>query len=151
MRREFGLHDVAALPAELNRFHMLHSPIAYLTADKQIRDRHYDEEHADPAPGSLPIGKRFKIRWPVAPGERDSNGDQGQPKEEKNWDCDEYQQTYVWIIDTPTDVNRKKKQPGAACQRDQRHAQHGDPVAGQQNEYALVRLIAHLFRPASRI
>jgi hypothetical protein len=122
MRCEFGLHDMAALSAELHRFHVLYRAVAYLASNQEIRHRHDYEEHANPAPGLLPIGEPGETDRPPPPRERDPDWNQCQPNEEKDRDGDEQEQTDVGIVDMPLGVNRQKKEPGAARQRDQHHA-----------------------------
>ena len=59
MGGEFGFHNVAALPAELRRFHVLHSAVCALCSDDDVCGGGYREENGQfPNVGSTVAGSK---------------------------------------------------------------------------------------------
>src|SRR4051795_10408429 len=67
MRCEFRLHHVAALTAELNGFHVLHSLVGHLAADKDIDKGHCCEKQTRSPPPVSSTGRPLEPTGPTAP------------------------------------------------------------------------------------
>ena len=147
MGGELGLHDVAALSAELGGFHVLDGAIGDLASDDQVRHGHDGEEQAGAAPGGRAIDGRVQRFGSPVSSERDADGNQDQSREKYDGDGDEREQSDVGVADIPANVRRQCKEPREAGQRDQRDARHGDPVAGEQNDDGLLLWIGALQFP----
>ncbi len=129
---KLGLHDVTCGAAELNGVHLLDSPITELAGDHYVCDGHHRKEDAYATPRRAAVLHFVQIRDDFALGQRDADGDQDQSCEEHNGNRDEKQQPDVGIVHPPaTDVQRQHEQPRKSRERDQRHAQHADPTAGE--------------------
>src|SRR5665213_4277497 len=86
MGGELGLHDMAALSAELIGFHVLNGAIGELASDDQIRHGHDREEQAGAPPGGLAIDGRVQRRDGLPSSERDADGNQDESREEHDRD-----------------------------------------------------------------
>ena len=117
MGRELGLHDVAALPAELDGFHVLHRTISQLASDDQVGHGHDREKHAGATPRGFTVDRRAEapaaLRLPSAM----PIGIRISPAKNTTGDGDEHQQTDVGIADIPANVRpaaqRARRSPPA--------------------------------------
>jgi hypothetical protein len=124
MGRKFGLHDMAALPAELSGLHVLDSAIGQLASDDEIRHGHDCEKNAGAPIGGPAIGNRPEPLGRPAPSERDPDRNQRKSRKEHDGYRDEYQQPDIGIADISTNILRQRKQPRESGECHQRHGGH---------------------------
>src|SRR6185436_16333605 len=106
MRREkmackLRLHHMAALPAELVGFHVLHCAIRELAPDNHVRHGHDREKLACALPGCFVIERLAQHRRSPASPERDADRNQAESSKTQNRDGDERQQSDVRVADMP--------------------------------------------------
>ncbi len=122
MRGEFRLHDVTALPAELNRLHVLDGAITNLAPDENIGRGHHPEEDGDAPPDGLTIRKLGEPGCDAAFSHPNADWNENQPEEEHDGNRDEDEQPDVGILHATAHVRREREEPGAAGERHQRDA-----------------------------
>ena len=141
--REFRLHDVAALAAELNRFHMLHSPVGPLSGDDDIGSRCEGEKNHNAPYGCRAVQYGSKPFPCAASSEIDANGDQRKAQAKEQRDGDKNNQADIGIAGVTPNLHRQHGQPGEAGSSDQRRPEQAQPMTGQEFKNRSVRLRAN--------
>src|SRR5438552_12848649 len=82
MRGELGLHNMAALAAELDGFHVVDRTVAQLASDNDVCQRHDGKEDTRAAPGGPPVGSGVETSGGPVSGTSEANRYKRQPGEE---------------------------------------------------------------------
>src|SRR5260370_22152878 len=98
MRREFRLHDVTALAAELNGLHVLNGAITDLASDEDIGHGHHPEEDGDAPPDGLTIRNLGESGGDAALPHPYADGNENQADEEDDGNRDEDEEPDVGIF-----------------------------------------------------
>ena len=112
MRGKFGLHHMAALPAELRRVHVLHRAIAELASDNHVRDASSRRRKSPRAETPLLRSGRVSIVAPIRRLARYTPiGISARPAKKTTGIDDEQQQSDIRILDRAAQIRRQQKQP----------------------------------------
>jgi hypothetical protein len=111
MSCEFGCHDMAALPAELDRLHVLDGSVGSLCADDDVDCRSHGEEDREFPKIGAPVLTDGESFLDSLPGEENTHGDQHQARYEDNWDDDKDENADVRIAGVSSNLGRQNEEP----------------------------------------
>src|SRR5579871_209303 len=109
MGGEFGLHDMAALSAELVGLHVFDGTVRHLASNDEICQGHDGEKNPGAPPRGFAVFGGTHLLGDLAPAKSDADGNQSQSGEKDDGDGEKRQQTYIWVADISSKVDGQRK------------------------------------------